>query len=151
MHIQHIKVFSQHEFQSYLKTKQILQKTIQTPAGTLLIKATDDGIFQTSFVEDVLDITSAAIKLDSFLLVGTLFQVHVWKESLKIPAGTTISYHDLAHAIGKPSAFRAVANALGANQIAYFIPCHRIRRKNGHLGGYAWGIERKRALLANDI
>jgi O-6-methylguanine DNA methyltransferase len=151
MEINSIRVFSPKQFASYIKTQQIYQKTIQTPAGTLLLEATQDGIFQTSFVEHDFKEPMSIIELDSVLLVGTPFQTRVWQEALKIPRGTSLSYHDLAHALGKPSAFRAVANALGANKIAYFVPCHRIVRKNGDLGGYAWGIERKQALLKHGL
>lgn len=151
MEINNIRVFTAEQFARYLQTKQIYQKTIKTPAGILLIEGTEDGIFQTSFVEHDISDAESAIKLDTVLLVGTPFQLRVWQQSLKIPVGTSISYHDLAHAVGKPPAFRAVANALGANKIAYFVPCHRITRKNRDLGGYAWGIERKQALLKHGL
>lgn len=78
---------------------------------------------------------------------GTPFQISVWNALLSIPSGHTKSYRWLAHAIGQPSATRAVANACGANPLAYFIPCHRIVRSDGKLGGYRWGIEAKRFLL----
>lgn len=151
MEITKSRVLTPEQFVSYIKTKQIYQKTVKTPAGILLIEGTEDGIFQASFVEHDIKESGSAIKLDTVLLVGTPFQLRVWQESLKISPGTSISYHDLAHAVAKPSAFRAVANALGANKIAYFVPCHRIKRKNGDLGGYAWGIERKQTLLEHGL
>jgi len=81
-------------------------------------------------------------------LRGTEFQVRVWRALRQIPAGHTTSYADLARRIGQPSAVRAVANACGANPVAILVPCHRIVRSDGSLGGYRWGVERKRALLA---
>lgn len=78
---------------------------------------------------------------------GTPFQMNVWRALCNIPAGKTVSYHDVAQQIGKPKAVRAVANAVGANPISYLIPCHRVIRKSGALGGYRWGLEKKRALL----
>ena len=78
---------------------------------------------------------------------GTAFQRRVWRELQAIPAGLTSSYQKIARAIGKPQAHRAVANACGANPLALVIPCHRVLRKDGRLGGYRWGTERKRRLL----
>lgn len=80
-------------------------------------------------------------------ILGTPFQQKVWEELKKIPYGQTRSYSDIAHAIGKPTAFRAVANANGSNQLAIIIPCHRVINSNGKLGGYAGGIENKEWLL----
>jgi methylated-DNA-[protein]-cysteine S-methyltransferase len=78
---------------------------------------------------------------------GTDFQKRVWTELQKIPPGQTICYEELAHRIGKPTAQRAVAQANGANPICILIPCHRVIAKNGRLGGYSAGLERKRFLL----
>ncbi len=142
-----IKLFSPQEFKKYLKDKQIYQKVIKTPAGLLSQKSTDEGIFETAFVETDLTASDSIFVTNALLLAGTPFQLQVWQAALKIRPGTSCSYQELAEMIGKPNAHRAVANALGANKIAYFVPCHRIKRKNGELGGYAWGIERKQALL----
>jgi AraC family transcriptional regulator, regulatory protein of adaptative response / methylated-DNA-[protein]-cysteine methyltransferase len=79
-------------------------------------------------------------------LHGTPFQLAVWKEMLRIPAGQTLSYGDVARNIGRPKAFRAVAQACGANPVPVIVPCHRVVASNG-LGGYTGGIERKIALL----
>lgn len=79
---------------------------------------------------------------------GSNFQIKVWEFLLCIAPGRLFSYGQIAEAIGRLSASRAVANAIGANQIAYLIPCHRVIRKTGVLGGYRWGIERKQAMLA---
>ena len=81
---------------------------------------------------------------------GTAFQQRVWNVLRQIPPGTRLSYSELAIRIGQPSAVRAVASACAANAIAVAIPCHRIVRSDGALSGYAWGVERKEALLARE-
>ena len=80
-------------------------------------------------------------------LHGTPFQLAVWKEMLRIPAGRTRSYGEVAKNIGRPTAFRAVAQACGANPVPVVVPCHRVVASNG-LGGYTGGIDKKIALLA---
>jgi AraC family transcriptional regulator of adaptative response/methylated-DNA-[protein]-cysteine methyltransferase len=81
---------------------------------------------------------------------GTAFQERVWQALRRIPAGETQSYAAIAKAIGRPSSHRAVANACGANRIAVAIPCHRVVASDGGVGGYAWGVERKKTLLAKE-
>ncbi len=81
-------------------------------------------------------------------LNATAFQRRVWKALQRIPCGSTRSYHDVARAIGQPAATRAVARACATNPIAVAIPCHRVIREDGRLGGYRWGLERKHRLLA---
>jgi AraC family transcriptional regulator of adaptative response/methylated-DNA-[protein]-cysteine methyltransferase len=78
---------------------------------------------------------------------GTAFQQRVWAALREIPAGTTVSYTDIARTIGAPKAVRAVATACAANTLAVAIPCHRVVKTDGALSGYRWGIERKRALI----
>jgi AraC family transcriptional regulator of adaptative response/methylated-DNA-[protein]-cysteine methyltransferase len=78
---------------------------------------------------------------------GTAFQQRVWQALTEIPAGTTITYTELARRVGKPRAIRAAAAACASNDLAVAIPCHRVVRTSGSLAGYRWGIERKRALL----
>ena len=78
---------------------------------------------------------------------GTAFQRRVWAALQELPAGSTASYSDVASRMGKPMAARAVARACASNQIAVAIPCHRVVRSDGALGGYRWGLDRKRALL----
>jgi methylated-DNA-[protein]-cysteine S-methyltransferase len=82
-------------------------------------------------------------------LEGTEFQIAVWKELLKIPKGKTKTYKEIAVAIGRPKSSRAVANACAQNPYAPDVPCHRVVRSDGSLGGYSaeGGIERKRQLL----
>jgi AraC family transcriptional regulator of adaptative response/methylated-DNA-[protein]-cysteine methyltransferase len=79
---------------------------------------------------------------------ATAFQRQVWEALRRIPAGATRSYAQVAASIGKPTAARAVGRACASNPVAIAIPCHRVVRGNGQLGGYRWGIERKRQLLA---
>lgn len=81
---------------------------------------------------------------------ATKFQKRVWQRLQKIPYGQTCSYSEIARAIGQPKAARAVARACAANPVALVIPCHRVIRRDGSLGGYGGGIERKRALLAHE-
>jgi AraC family transcriptional regulator of adaptative response/methylated-DNA-[protein]-cysteine methyltransferase len=81
---------------------------------------------------------------------GTVFQQRVWRALRKIPVGHTVSYAEIARRIGSPSAIRAVAGACAANNLAVAIPCHRVVRNDGALSGYAWGVDRKRALLERE-
>jgi len=81
---------------------------------------------------------------------GTAFQREVWAELRRVPAGTTVSYGALARKIGKPGASRAVGTANGANPVSIVIPCHRVIRSDGNIGGYGGGIERKEWLLGHE-
>ncbi|HET9452676.1 MAG TPA: bifunctional DNA-binding transcriptional regulator/O6-methylguanine-DNA methyltransferase Ada [Gemmatimonadaceae bacterium] len=81
---------------------------------------------------------------------GTAFQMRVWNALQHIPRGTTLSYSEVASRIGKPSAVRAVARACATNPVALVVPCHRVIREDGSLGGYRWGLERKKALLEQE-
>jgi AraC family transcriptional regulator of adaptative response/methylated-DNA-[protein]-cysteine methyltransferase len=84
------------------------------------------------------------------LLAGTNFQIKVWEALLAVPAGNVVSYSALARAIGRPQAVRAVAGAVARNPLSVLIPCHRVIRESGDLGGYHWGLPRKIALLARE-
>jgi AraC family transcriptional regulator of adaptative response/methylated-DNA-[protein]-cysteine methyltransferase len=81
------------------------------------------------------------------VLKGTNFQIKVWEALLRVPEGALLTYGDLAQHVCSSRATRAVASAVGANPVSYLIPCHRVLRKTGALGGYAWGTARKRAML----
>ena len=90
-------------------------------------------------------------RLDLPLYVqATAFQWRVWQALAAIPYGETRTYRDVAQAIGKPAAVRAVARACATNPVALAIPCHRVIRGDGSLAGYRWGLERKRALLEKE-
>ncbi len=81
-------------------------------------------------------------------LIGAPFQIKVWEALLQVPSGHVTTYSEIAGAIGKPRAVRAVGTAVGRNPVSWLIPCHRALRKSGALGGYHWGLPVKRALLA---
>jgi AraC family transcriptional regulator, regulatory protein of adaptative response / methylated-DNA-[protein]-cysteine methyltransferase len=81
---------------------------------------------------------------------GTNFQIKVWNALLGIPDGCVVSYQSIADKIERPGSVRAVANAIGANPVAYLIPCHRVLRSNGELSGYRWGADRKRIMLGKE-
>ena len=83
-------------------------------------------------------------------LKGTDFEMEVWQALLAIPTGETTSYGNIARMIGKPKAVRAVASAIGRNPIACLIPCHRIFRTDGKIGGYHWGIDIKMKIIENE-
>ncbi len=106
-------------------------------------KATQDSIqriFHTG--------TSSKREPVKLFLKGTNFQLKVWEALLRIPEGAAVSYGGLAEAVGCPKAHRAVGTAVGQNPVAYLIPCHRVLRANGEIGGYHWGTTRKKAMLA---
>jgi AraC family transcriptional regulator of adaptative response/methylated-DNA-[protein]-cysteine methyltransferase len=147
-----------------------------SPLGQMLIAATSKGICRLTFddsaeslrrlfpratiVEDVgglRELVEGALEAIQQPLAardlpidvaGTAFQEAVWRELRKIPAGETRSYADIAAAIGQPKAVRAVGTANGDNHVAVLIPCHRVIRSDGTLGGYAGGLDRKRKLLS---
>jgi AraC family transcriptional regulator, regulatory protein of adaptative response / methylated-DNA-[protein]-cysteine methyltransferase len=146
----------------------------ETSLGPLLIAATDKGLCRVAFDEDWASLAArfpaagivaggAALSdlaarvvgevetpgRDTSLPVdvqGTAFQEAVWNALRAIPAGETRSYAQLAAAVGKPEAVRAAGTACGANNVAVVIPCHRVQRGNGQMGGYAYGVDRKLAL-----
>ena len=104
------------------------------------------------FVEDSLDASDPS-SLDREVRVivkGTDMQLEVWSALLRIPSGKLWSYGEVAAEIDRPKAVRAVATAIGCNPVSYFIPCHRVIRKSGELGGYRWGLHAKRILLERE-
>lgn len=115
------------------------------PAATLA----RDAVVRREWIEAVVNRmtgadTSADLPLD---VRGTAFQWRVWRALERIPRGRTRSYSDVARAIGRPEAVRAVARACATNPVAIVVPCHRVVAKDGGLGGYRWGVERKQRLL----
>jgi len=151
---------------------------LDTPLGQMLVAATSKGICRLTFDEDVAALhrrfpnatiepadTAMAALVSGVLqaietpaaapdlpidVAGTAFQEAVWQELRKIPAGETRSYADIAAAIGEPGAVRAVGTANGSNPVAVLVPCHRVIRSDGSLGGYAGGLDRKRKLLDSE-
>lgn len=81
-------------------------------------------------------------------MIGAPFQIKVWEALLNVPSGCVTTYSDIAEAIGRPRAVRAVGTSVGRNPVSYLIPCHRALRKSGALAGYHWGLPVKRAMLA---
>lgn len=160
--------------------ERIRHAVVPTSLGLLLVAATDKGLCRIAFDEDVDDLAArfpraelvdggadfAAMVRDVAALVddpahrpartlpidmrGTAFQQAVWRALLEIPAGETRSYADIATMAGRPGAVRAAGTACGDNALAVLIPCHRVTRSDGALGGYAYGPDRKRTLLARE-
>lgn len=146
-----ITTFNPAEFTAHLQSSTHYYCYYKTPAGILRVFSTALGIYKTEFVDKetlLADYTLVdAITPTGFILVGTPFQIQVWQAALKIPRGKTTNYKTIAHRIGKPTAFRAVANALKQNNIAFYIPCHRVLKANNDICGYNWGVGRKKQLL----
>ena len=110
-----------------------------------------DKAFECLVARVVALVEDPALSLDLPLDIrGTTFQRRVWQALREIPAGVTASYRAIADRVGSPKAARAVARACASNPLAIAIPCHRVIRNDGTLGGYRWGVERKRALLARE-
>lgn len=151
---------------------------VPTTLGPMLVAATEKGVCRLSFAEGREELAarfphaelveggrefaglvervvsaveqpgdSRAIPLD---VQGTAFQEAVWRELQRIPPGETRSYAQIAAAVGKPGAVRAAGSANGANNVAVLIPCHRVIRSDGSLGGYAYGLDIKRKLLERE-
>ena len=147
----------------------------ESPFGPALVMATEKGICGMGFADEVgaeaaledlvrrwpkatyvEDPTAIRPLFDaafggqatSLHLIGAPFQIKVWEALLAIPSGHVTTYADIAGAIGHPQAHRAVGTAVGRNPISFLIPCHRALRRDGGLGGYHWGLPRKRAMLA---
>lgn len=158
---------TQQKLKELLTTTPVFYGFYTLPVGTLFICTVNNSIIEAAFCDKhdqatvnqilkkyphkkILDTKELQAILQqplSLLVSGTEFQNNVWRAALQVPAGTTSSYKKIAQQIGKPTAYRAVANALAQNHIAYFIPCHRVTLSNGNLCGYRWGIEIKAALL----
>jgi AraC family transcriptional regulator of adaptative response/methylated-DNA-[protein]-cysteine methyltransferase len=85
------------------------------------------------------------------VLIGSDFEVRVWRALLNVPMGRAVSYRDLARQIERPAAARAVGAAVGRNPLSFVVPCHRVLRSDGSLGGYHWGLTRKRAIIGWEI
>ncbi len=153
---------------------------IETPLGTMYLAIADGALREAGFVETwarpvlapgdeegdsglsaealrVRDAVAAyfdgdveAIEEIEIDPQGTDFQVAVWRAIREVPAGKTVSYQDIARAVGKPSAYRAVGTATGRNPVGIAVPCHRIVRSDGGLGGYGGGLHRKEWFLEHE-
>jgi AraC family transcriptional regulator, regulatory protein of adaptative response / methylated-DNA-[protein]-cysteine methyltransferase len=121
----------------------------QYPSEVIELNETDDDGLVAKVVE-LIERPGQASKLPLDIR-GTDFQMRVWDELQKVPAGTTVSYTFLAEQIGAPNAVQTVEHACATNPLAVAIPCHRAVRANGDLAGYRWGIDRKRALLEREV
>lgn len=102
---------------------------------------------QLTIIESIFNGQQPSEKHLSLHVMGTEFQLQVWQALLGIASGCVSTYTDIANSVGRAQATRAVGTAIGANPIAFFIPCHRVIRKDGTLSGYRWGIKRKQAIL----
>ncbi len=124
---------------------------VEYPAATLTRGATPSSSLGL-WVEEIIEaVDSDRVRLDiPFDIQASAFQWKVWRELQKIPFGETRSYGEIANAIGAPKAARAVASACAHNRAAVIIPCHRVIRQSGALGGYRWGLERKRQLIEKE-
>lgn len=157
-----------------LQSLNIGYTLIESPVGRLIVGATDVGICYGGFdecaaMDDIKSRYPNAIFTQgiesrhleaierfmhgeaapmTFHVHGTDFQLRVWRELLTIPFAGTSSYSAIATQAGRPKAVRAVGSAVGSNPVSLFIPCHRVLRSDGSLGGYFWGEERKKALLS---
>lgn len=98
--------------------------------------------------DTIFDRATFSHKPIALLVKGTNFQVQVWRALLRVPFAGITTYQTIAETIGNPTAARAVGNAVGNNPVAYLIPCHRVIRASGELGGYRWGLERKTVILS---
>jgi AraC family transcriptional regulator of adaptative response/methylated-DNA-[protein]-cysteine methyltransferase len=160
------------------KGQRIRYCTFPSPLGTVLIAASDKGLCSVKLGDEPARLASLLLeefsqadlserplpdlqqKILAFIdgeaslarvpldIRGTVFQRRVWETLRRIPRGETRTYRDIARTIGAPRAVRAVGSACGANPVALAVPCHRAVRTDGGMGGYAWGIQRKRKLLA---
>jgi O-6-methylguanine DNA methyltransferase len=148
-----IKILSHAELKQHLQSTPSFTGLLKIPSGsTLKMLYTAQGVYRTDFIaEDNAELSTIPFltenDIHTLLLVGTPFQQKVWQAALHIPTGQVISYQGLARMINHPAASRAVGTALGANPLIYFVPCHRIVRSDGSLGGFGAGLPLKKALL----
>ncbi len=132
------------EDKNQTRAEALADMTSRWPAATYL----EDTAKTAPHVKRIFDATAWRPELPvRLVLIGTDFEVRVWEALLKIPMGRAVSYADIARHLGKPSASRAVGSAVGRNPISFVVPCHRVLRGDGNLGGYHWGLTRKKALI----
>ena len=146
---------------------KLTRATVESPFGRFVVEGDDDGLTRIYLPHEAASATNAwagpvraaAAQLEEYFagkradfdvdlhVAATDFQVDVWSALMTVPYGQVVTYQDIARAVGRPRAFRAVGNANGKNPFPVIVPCHRIVASNG-LGGYAGGLSVKRALLA---
>ena len=169
---------SARDYRAAGKGQRIAYCSFASPLGKVLIAATSKGLCSVKLGDDVAhlkdllaeefnaaelvegELQELKARILAFIegeanlarlpldIRGTVFQRRVWDELRRIPRGETRTYKEIARAVGAPAAVRAVGNACGANPVALVVPCHRAVRTDGGLGGYAWGLKRKKKLLA---
>jgi len=132
---------------SFIEKKELRASVddLHTRWPLMILKRDDVKI--TSLVKDIFGNTPSKKSVD-IIMEGTDFQLKVWEALLAVPLGKTVSYADIARIIKSPKAVRAVGTACGSNHVAFLIPCHRIVTSQGKQGGYRWGIEKKKKILA---
>lgn len=123
----------------------MLTEMEQRYPSVTFVKQSDE--FQLS-AKALINSETPSLKLLPLHIKGTDFQMVVWEALLHIPFGSSVSYREIAEQIGKPKSYRAVASAIGNNPVAYLIPCHRVVRSDGQFGGYRWGIDYKKRMIA---
>jgi len=156
----------------------LLYTSISTPFGKAWLASTKEAVYRLSFTDSEEDFCAELVScpkvtlqksplvpfqnlVESWLngeqkgdvsvaLLGTDFQRSVWEMLIRVPRGDTTTYSDIARQVQRPKAVRAVGTAVGANPVAYLIPCHRVLRQDGGIGGYHWGLSRKEAMLARE-
>ena len=156
-------------------TSSIYTTTMDSPLGPICMAGTEQGLTRVDFQQGIRPVetgpdwpindeifSDAVQQLQEYFAGrrqqfnlqlapdGTAFQQQVWQELQRIPFGTTITYQELAHRIGKPKGARAVGSANGCNPIAIIVPCHRVIGQDGRLRGYASGLPIKRKLLQHE-
>jgi AraC family transcriptional regulator, regulatory protein of adaptative response / methylated-DNA-[protein]-cysteine methyltransferase len=132
---------------TFLDGKRLDQVLAEAKADWPLSRFTEDSVATRPYAEAAFGGRREAGPLRLFAK-GTPFQVQVWRALMRIPEGSAVTYSDLAAELGRRQAARAVGGACRTNRIGVLIPCHRVIRDTGALGGYQWGLERKQALLA---
>jgi AraC family transcriptional regulator of adaptative response/methylated-DNA-[protein]-cysteine methyltransferase len=171
-----IKMMTPEEYRKVGADMVVSYSVFRTQFGLCLVASTDRGICNVLFADKVTDaiadlksrwpLSKIVKKHDSMHeeiqryfekksvgkkiklhLKGTDFQVKVWKELLSIPSTSSSTYGEIARRLGDPKSSRAVGTAIGNNPIGYVIPCHRVLTSTGKIGGYRWGIERKKKML----
>lgn len=173
----HIEGMTPGEYKNGGENLSIHYSFMESPFGDILVASTTKGICHMAFADDkstALDVLQSKFPYAGYRQVvdeiqqnalfiftqdwnklgeiklhlkGTDFQLKVWKTLLDIPMGQLRTYNDIAFQVDKPRASRAVGTAIGDNPVAYLIPCHRVIRSSGELGGYRWGLTRKTAMI----